>query len=160
MNQDHAEILTESVSEVLETIAYLCPVPVAGEENGQDTDSDGKSDCIGITFQGPVSGKLFITFPDTLSLMIAASMLGIEENDPDLQKKRIDAIKEILNIICGNLLIKLYGESVVFRIGSPYLIENIEIELREGDYTEMLRTKLMVDEHPVTCVMLIQENSM
>lgn len=158
MNQDHANILTESAMEVLEMIAYLCPLPVTEETGSNGLDSKGKSNCIGITFQGPVSGKLFITLPDLLSRIIAANMLGIDENDPELQQKSIDATKELLNIICGNVLPKLYGEKVLFRLGSPYLIENVESEITENNYSNIQIARLMVDEHLVTCIMVVNED--
>ena len=49
---------------------------------------------------------------------LSANMLGVDDQDTD-REQRLDALKETINILCGNLLPALAGKEAVFDIGAP-----------------------------------------
>lgn len=72
-----------------------------------------------MTFSGPFTGSLALLMPAALGGEIAANMLGLDPGDPALERHATDAIKEILNVVCGNLLTELAGEDPVFDLSVP-----------------------------------------
>jgi len=133
MKQSYREFLGESLMEVLEQVAFLFPVPAETDKWNDLSINNGSTLCFGITFEGPVTGRIFLLISEMLTKEIAANMLGIDEEDPDVQQKSIDATKEILNILCGNLLPKIYGKEPVFHLCTPYIIDEFENEEIEID---------------------------
>ncbi len=114
MKPTYNEILEETVAEVLETSAFLTPIPVEEDMEIDEIIQKEGNIYVGLTFQGPSSGKLILSIPEPLSLILAANMLGVDEDEPDAKQKSIDAIKEASNIICGTLLPKIYGKAVSY----------------------------------------------
>ena len=51
--------------------------------------------------------------------VLAANMLGVEEDDPVCSEKGMDALKEILNMIVGNCLTEAWGPGPVFHLHIP-----------------------------------------
>jgi CheY-specific phosphatase CheX len=69
-----------------------------------------------VRFTGPVSGCLTIAVHAGLGRAIAAQMLG--GDDPGAEQQQ-DALGEIANVICGNMLPSLGNGSGHFKIGQP-----------------------------------------
>jgi len=150
------ELLTETVAEVLEMVAFLCSLPYDEEFKDEKAENDGEIVCVGLEFQEPVSGKLFISLPEPLTPIIAANMLGIDEDEDDVKQKSTDATKEILNIICGNLLLKIYGDKSVFHLGTPHVVENLENELSVFNKSDVFKTELEVENYKVTTIFALK----
>lgn len=72
-----------------------------------------------IYFTGPFSGSLQLSLPKEIELEIAANFLGKDVDDPDLPKFSDDALKEILNVLCGHMLTALAGDEPVFDLSIP-----------------------------------------
>lgn len=89
-----------------------------------------------VRFRGPISGRLVVeVYGDSLAAL-AANMLG----QLDLPEPRVqwDALKEVANVICGNLLPELVGRGSEFQLDAPELSEQAIDESRknEGTYAE------------------------
>ena len=156
MNKEINKSLIETAVEVFETVAYLFPIPVEKENINTESISCENNIFIGINFQGYASGEIFICVPNPLSKTISANMLGIDEEDSNLEQKSLDAIKEVLNIICGSLLPKIYGEKPVFQLGTPYVIENIEKNIISNKFADLSNVKLNIDDSIVTCIFALK----
>ena len=72
---------------------------------------------VSVGFTGPYSGVLVITVRGDLLMAIATNMLG-EDVPPSAQQQR-DALGEIANVVCGNVLPRVSGTKEVFRIAAP-----------------------------------------
>jgi CheY-specific phosphatase CheX len=80
---------------------------------------------VSIEFEGPFSGKLLVRVCGGLLPVIAANMLGEEEvSSKNLQ---YDALGEIANVICGNMLPGIAGSDKVFHVGAPVIGESIDL---------------------------------
>ena len=53
---------------------------------------------------------------------LAANMLGIDEDEEIEETQKHDALKEALNVICGNVLPAIAGRQAVFNIGAPEMV--------------------------------------
>lgn len=94
--------LTESLSEALETMAFMMVM-----EPEDELPTPDQSVHVKMSFTGPVSGELELLAAVEFTQEIAASLMGIEPDDPEAQSKGADAFKELLNTICGVLLPRL-----------------------------------------------------
>lgn len=156
MNQNHSELITESIVDIFEKVAFLFPLPV---EELEDVcpEEDGQMICIGITFNGPSNGEFIISLPKELTKEISANMLGIDEDDPDVEQKSIDAAKEILNIVCGNMLPKIYGEEPIFYLSAPYILERLEGQINEIKNYDITKIQMDVDDNIVTFIFAVEQ---
>ena len=60
-------------------------------------------------------------------------MLGIMDNNTDaIDRTCVDALKETLNILCGNILTEMAGDEPQFNLGPPQELEKQDA-LRDGD---------------------------
>ncbi len=74
---------------------------------------------------GPFGGRLVVRVPEELLPTIATNMLG-EDEPPSVQQQQ-DALGEIANVICGNVLPGIGGPSAVFHIGAPRTGETADV---------------------------------
>lgn len=91
---------------------------------------------VGMGFEGPFKGRMAMSASEELAPMLAANMLGVDEDDPDAEEKGADALKEILNMLCGNLLPAVAGTDAEFRMQAPENISRerfLEFESRPDD---------------------------
>jgi CheY-specific phosphatase CheX len=70
-----------------------------------------------VTFSGPMSGKLVVSLCGEMLSELASNMLGQEESPSE--REQLDALGEVANVICGNILPKVTGSDEVFRIDAP-----------------------------------------
>ena len=107
--------LIESVTETLETMAFIMAMPAEEELDAPQT-----SVKVSMDFDGPSKGSIELMAGHELVELFAANLLGIDPDDEDAHLKHIDAFKELLNTICGILLPKFAtDENDVFNISIP-----------------------------------------
>ncbi len=147
MKIDLFSIMIESILEVIETVAFLVAIPVEEVD-----DEAGQADCISIKidYTGFINGSMYIKAPYAFTPVLAANMLGIEEDDPNIMKKGEDAYKEVLNIICGNTLPKVFGKEPVFKLSMPQIAEDILKEIEEAGPKVVSRINLDIEDHIVS----------
>lgn len=84
-------------------------------------DQEGEFALASIRFTGQVAGTLEIAVPRAMCAEMAANMLGTEPGDEASTHQAEDTLKEILNVMCGNLLTVLAGDTAVFDLTIPQL---------------------------------------
>ncbi len=72
-----------------------------------------------ITFEGPSSGELGLLMENSLAADLASRILGVDESRDLLQEMVVDAVKELLNVICGQFLTQRFGYEPAFTLGVP-----------------------------------------
>lgn len=127
MNQKKPKpIFNEVISKVAEKtfgeLAFMLTMP-------QDDDLGDSSVVWGygasVAFTGPFSGKLFVSISMDMMDPLAVNMLGLEPGEDPPEGVMIeDGLKELLNVICGNLLPAIAGEKVIFNISGPELLDD------------------------------------
>ncbi len=129
MDEEIKEIMSRVVIETLEKLAYIFSSP-DDEMDSLTTDSV----CVTVTFSGPFSGQLTMKTTTLVVMELTANMLGIDEEDitPEQQS---DALKETINILCGNLLPAISGDQDIFIINAPMIIDVEEIKEPENAYS-------------------------
>ena len=69
---------------------------------------------------------------------IAANILGLDPEDVESQRMMNDAVAEMLNVVCGHVIIGLAGSDANFKLQTPVT--------RELD-TDDLRTMIAEDQY-------------
>lgn len=111
------DALTTTCVGVLEDLCFVCPDPT---EDGRPSPRDALS--VEVAFRGPVGGKVALRFLDVPREEIASAMLG--ESDGVISEADLrDAMGEVANVICGQLLPRIGGAAAVFDLDAPKFIE-------------------------------------
>ena len=105
--------LLEAATSTVESLALLLPEPTPSE--GQLSAPLARR--VRVRFAGPLRGAVEVRATDDVARAVAANMLGVDAaDDPRLVQ---DALGEVANVICGNLLPELAGRAAVFHLGAP-----------------------------------------
>ena len=75
-----------------------------------------------ISFSGYFCGTLVMKVSSIILEELAANMLGVDEEEKTTMDQQHDALKETLNIICGNLLPVVAGKHEIFNINLPEIV--------------------------------------
>lgn len=114
------EAATMTLCDVLGKFAFAIADPAAPEEIAPPAE---ESLQVEMSFNGVMRGTLGLLTTRELGLEIAANLLGLEPDDDEIGSRAPDAIKEVLNVVCGNLLTELAGDEEVFDLSIPALTE-------------------------------------
>ena len=107
--------LYEVVSGVLETQAFMF------SDRAEASVLDRQvTPCLeaAVRFVGPATGRTGLVMPYALCGELAANILGIDHDVPSSEETE-DAIREVVNMICGQFLTRHYGSGVVFNLSIP-----------------------------------------
>jgi CheY-specific phosphatase CheX len=107
--------LTAAISEVIENLTLMV-VDVPETDEGFIPQLRG-----GIEFTGPVHGSLTIECSEILSQKLAANLLGTEQDNMETQANSWDALAELINVVCGNLVTSIYDSDRPFNLSSPQI---------------------------------------
>ena len=109
------DLFTTVLSSVLEKMAFIFTEELSTEELLADP-----GECLGveIRFQGPHKGQVNLVAQFPLGKELAANMLGTDEEEIT-EEMVCDALKEVLNMACGQFLTARYGSEPVFNLSVP-----------------------------------------
>lgn len=109
--------LATALSEVLADMAFMFPGPPPEEP----LPAGGWLECA-IGYRGPHQGDLRLRCPARLALVVASNLLDLDPEAAASARQAADALKELLNVICGQLVIMLYGRQAAFDLDIPRLM--------------------------------------
>jgi hypothetical protein len=102
-------------------LSFLLPTPEIDE---QQLNARVEA-AVSIDFEGPFSGNLLVRICGGLLPILAANMLG--EEGTLSRSRQYDALGEIANVICGNMLPGIAGSKDVFHVSPPRLSEMTDL---------------------------------
>lgn len=105
--------LADAAIETFESLAYF----FAEQGPLGEISRDQVDGVVAVTFQGPSRGGLVLQLSGDILAPMAANMLGVDDA-PSLAEQ-VDALGEVVNIICGNVLPRVAGSTAVFSLGTP-----------------------------------------
>jgi hypothetical protein len=117
MNAATSEILTGVVADTLEKLAFLFAAPLEGPAP-EDT---GELATVWVRFSGPLCGAMQLSLSQPVLAELAANMLGADDASALSADEQHDALRELINVICGNLLPLIGGDSAEFNIETPFI---------------------------------------
>jgi len=137
------------ISRILSESAFVFCDPL-DEENRPDIGA-WEAEGVSLDFGGNAHGTVWMYAGKGFLRSTAANMLGIDEScyTPE---KGVDALKEILNIIVGNLLTTVYGTEPIFDLSIPQALAADSITQR---YTNENAVWLTAEGEPLLFLMEI-----
>lgn len=124
MNEAWRAALARAIRDVFENLCFMMPAPKASVPPPADPLSRV---VLAVDFRGAGQGSLHLVLPDSLVAPIASAMLG--EDGPLELAEQYDAVCELANIVCGNVLPLVAGERAVFDLASPRVIATMDPSL-------------------------------
>ncbi len=104
MEQNRNDVLRGVFSSILENMAFMFADAAEEEEI---FDAGAPYVRAEMTFQGPTKGTIAIAVPEAMCPELAGNILGIDPEDEMIAARPHDALKELLNVTCGNVLTAL-----------------------------------------------------
>jgi hypothetical protein len=145
------DLLERVTAHVLEDAAFVFAMP---REEEPPAFAEWHATGVRLTFTGPLDGYCELSAPAAMIESLAANnRVEDAEGTTDIG---LDALKETLNILCGNLLTELAGEDPVFDLGTPTPLANLEPFPENAAGAEVW---IDADEQPVLMRMCIRNDS-
>ncbi len=117
MPESLRETLSAVMVETLEKLAFLFATPLGETENVQEAEAGMQ--MVRVAFNGPFRGEIELGLSMPVVMDLAANMLGADDGSGLSAEERCDALKELANIVCGNLLPAIGGSAAEFTIEAP-----------------------------------------
>lgn len=152
MHDNVAGFLESAFYEVLANYAFLF-----GERTQEYNHTDeGNREYIHawIDILSDDKSKLGVIVPIELARIISGNVIGVDENDPLAIERAEDAVKEMVNVLCGHLRTILTYENCQFEasIPSSQIIDQTEWkEYQEKDET----LTILIEEYPLLLILSI-----
>ncbi len=117
------EIIGRVAKEVLETMAFAFVMP-GGEDELAEADVPLRAT---VRFEGPARGAVCLTMPTVVVPELVMNMLGDDEGKTPTTQQQHDAVGELANVMCGNLVQRLAGPKAVFTLHPPQITSGEEV---------------------------------
>ena len=114
-------LFIEALSNVLENMAFIFTEELPTEKLSINP---GEFLAAEMTFHGPNRGRVSLLVQYPFITLLAVNMLGAEEGEVT-EAIAFDALKELLNMACGQFLTSRFGSEPVFDLTVPE-IRNVE----------------------------------
>ena len=130
MSSTTAQSLRQATASTFEELTLLFPEAELSEEQG----AAPWRVAVAVDFRGPFHGRLVLRASDAVLPHVAANMLGDDAaGEPPLQR---DALGEVANVVCGNVLPVIGGRDAVFHLAAPQVVPVEAPAARPGDEPE------------------------
>lgn len=116
------EQVEETCTRILEDWAMMMVEPSSAEEFSE---ADAPAHMVSvIRFTGKVNGEYRIWCGDEFAATLATNLLGLMEDASNEEK--LDSLREMANVLCGNILTELYGTDSVFDLKIPEIVTPVD----------------------------------
>jgi hypothetical protein len=120
------------VANALEQMAFVMADPVDSPEGDFDRHSR-------IEFWNEHErSEVFVSASDGFLVELASSMLGEDEDDVEASEDGVLALKELANVLAGEVITALGGAKIPFNLGIPELVNGPEDPGGEEEVLERL----------------------
>lgn len=114
--------LSAIVADVLGNLAFM----VSDEEPNEYPPGAVWVECT-VTYHGPPNGRLSCWCTRDFAIQLAANLLGIEPDESDALAGAEDAVREFMNVLCGQMVSIWHGSTSVFSLSIPTVRECLDL---------------------------------
>jgi len=140
--------LEEATTRTFEDLCFLCPMPELEDEM-----ADVPTPVFArVDFSGAAKGHMELRVARPLLPVLAQNMLGAFDDVPEDQQS--DALGEIANVICGNVLPALGGATAVYDLGKP--VTGIEEGGPVATGAVTATARVLLEDGPVTAALYLE----
>ena len=152
MSNKFDEILRSVAEESFASLAFMLPV----DPDGPVETHPGPPIVASISFDGPMEGVLFLAVSTGIVPELASNMLGLDVAEgPASPDQEQDALKELLNVICGNLLPEIAGREAIFNVDAPAIASESSLPETYGHHDPAAGASLCLDAGEARLVLFI-----
>jgi CheY-specific phosphatase CheX len=145
-------VLLQATVSTFEEMGYILPT----HEIDEDQLLAKRAISVSIDFKGPMEGMFVLhTYGQWLSIL-AANMMG--EDDSPSEKLQQDAVGEVANIICGNILQSLVDPDTKYQLDSPRFLDSRDVDSYQT-ITPACQTEMGVEDGRITVLLIITKSS-
>lgn len=119
MKSIDSDMLQNLTQEILGNMAFMFVEPA--EEPGDFSES--LAACIEFVSPQGKDSLILQGSPDFLT-DLASGLLGLEPDEVDKNVEGLHSLKEIANVLAGEIIRELGGEHAQFSLGIPYVMDN------------------------------------
>lgn len=153
MDSKLCETLANVTEETLMSLAFL--FTAMDDEAGGEP---GPRVCVQVAFTGPFDGALFLEAPADMLPELAANMLGMDDmSETPCVEHQHDAMKELINVVCGNLLPEIGGAEAVFNVAAPALQTGQGVPETHNDLPPAATADVMLDYGMVHATLFVDQ---
>ncbi len=157
MTEQIKETLCRVTGDVMEKLAFIFSFP---EEEREETDY-GSSVAASVSFAGPFTGTLIMAVSNATLPELTGNMLGLDDGEETTGEQQHDALKELINVVCGNLLPAISGKQSIFNVNAPQIVsEDIASYLQslseENEGAEPFDARLSLDDGECDILLFIK----
>lgn len=116
MSDDRQQALASTFLSVVEKLTFMFGEPVEMDEFEVRPEPWVEAR---MAFQGEIQGSLAVIVPESLQPEIAANILGLDPVDLAPPEMLADALREMLNVVCGHVIMALVGSQADFQLQTP-----------------------------------------
>ncbi len=145
-------ILLQATASTFEDMGYILPT----YEMDEDQLLAKRTLSVSIDFHGPIEGMFIIHAYGQWLSTLAANMMG-EEDSPSEQLQK-DAIGEVANIICGNILQALVDPDTKYQLDAPRFLDARDIASYQA-FTPACQAEMGVEDGRVSIVLITTKDS-
>lgn len=117
MSTIDATSLADMTISALERTAMVLAEPAAESDEQPELQRFAR-----IAYWGPSKGTLTLGATDGFLCELAASLLGVEADEVDVETHGHDVLKEMANTVAGSVIVALSGEICEYSLGLPELV--------------------------------------
>ncbi len=151
MTEHVKETIYRVAEDVLEKLAFL----FSFREDERDHMDYATAMAASVSFGGEFEGSLIMAVSEDVLPELAANMLGIEEQTTPAEQQ--DALKELINVVCGNLLPEIAGKKNLFNVNPPTIIPRDDAILAESGPRPVAMAKLALEEGQCDIILFVQD---
>jgi hypothetical protein len=141
-------VLRKVVARVLEDASFVFTDDI---DTGERPLPEGwNATGVSLSFTGGKSGVFRVWADVALVPLLAANMLGLDQESPEARDKGKDALREMVNIIAGNALTELFGDALLFSLSIP---EITDAALKTVDCNREDALWLSAEGNAIVCVL-------
>ncbi len=137
--------LRDAALETFEALAFMFPMP---EELAGPPAAGEETVSAVIRFHGPLEGAVHLRVSQAMLPPLAGNMLGLDAPDVDASQQG-DALAELLNVICGNVLPRAFGAEAVFNVRHAEMLPDAALPPELQECPCAASVKLVLDEGAV-----------
>jgi CheY-specific phosphatase CheX len=152
MKKQIENVLKESTIKTFEDICFIYQVP----ELKDDQKNMALEAAAEVKFRGNFMGKLVIETRGGLFSAIAANMLS---NDVPNDQQKKDALGEVANIICGNVVPSLGRSEPEYKIESPRCLNKDDLLKKEKQEKPLAEIALNFNQGRADIKLFVNNNS-
>ncbi len=144
--------LFQTATLIFDELAFMLPVPEPDDDQEQAIAA-----AVSVEFQGPFRGRLILGASQELLPTLAANMLG--EENAGSPGQQLDALGEVANVICGNVLPVIAGSEQVFQIAAPEVCDSATVLGSDRD-SPAAEVHLPLDEGYAQVLLFLQHGAL